>query len=258
MITNTSRGLCLVLAAACLLLLPRAAAHAQGAAERAITPDLAEAVRAASRLAGVRFASLLSQLTHESALQTDAKNPVSSAVGPAQFLEATWLELIRAHGAAFGLAAEARQIVVRDGRPDVDDPRLKAKLLHLREDPHLAVAMAARYLATVKRELASLLGRRPSDVDTRMAYLLGAGGAAQLLIAARKQPRAPATDILPEAARANPPLFKDADGKPLNAAACVVQIRQVLTAQDDWSAQFEPPPPREHIGDLIAAPSAAG
>ncbi len=258
MIINPSRGLLLILSAACLLLLPRPAAHAQGAAERAITPDLAEAVRAASRLAGVRFASLLSQLAHESALQTGAKNPASSAAGPAQFLEATWLELVRDHGAAFGLGAEARRIVVRDGRPDVDDPGLKARLLRLREDPHLAVAMAARYLATVKRELATLLRHRPSDTDTRMAYLLGAGGAAQLLGAARTRPRTPASDILPDAARANPPLFKDAEGRPLTAAACVAQIRQLLTAQDDWSAQFEPPPPREHIGDLVLPPAAAG
>jgi hypothetical protein len=250
-------GLLLVLSAACFLYLPRTA-HAQGAGERAISPALAEAVRSASRLAGVRFTSLLSQLAHESALQTDAKNPGSSAAGPAQFLETTWLELIRDHGAAFGLAAEARQIVTRDGRPEVDDPRLKTRLLHLREDPHLAAAMAARYLVRVGRELTKLLGHHPSDVDTRMAYLLGAGGAAQLLIAARKQPRAPAADILPDAARANPALFKDGDGKALSAAACVTQIRQLLTAQDEWSAQFEPPPPREHIGDLVAAPAQAG
>jgi hypothetical protein len=44
----------------------------------------------------------------------------------------------------------------------------------------------------------------------------------------------------------------------LARAACVAQIRQLLTAQDDWSAQFEPPPPREHIGDLVAPVAAAG
>jgi hypothetical protein len=243
---------------ASIVYLQRHPATAQVAAERAVSPTLTEAVRSASRLAGVRFSSLLSQLAHESGLQLDARNPASTATGPAQFLEATWLDMLRRHGAAFGLGDAARQIVVRDGKADVADPNLKTALLALRADPHLAAAMAARYLAAVRRDLAKLLARRPSDVEMRMGYLLGAGGAAQLIAAARATPRKPATEILPEAARANATLFHDEAGGPLDAAACVAQIGRLLSAQDAWSAQFEPAPPREHIGDLVHEPAPTG
>lgn len=237
-----------------VLAMPLGHAAAQPPAEtvpRQVPSEFVEAVRSASRIAGIRFSSLMAQLAQESGFRTDARNPGSSATGPAQFLEATWLTMIRRYGAAYGLGHAARAITTATGRPDIPDPLLKAEVLALRQVPQLAAVMAARYLQTVSKDMQRLLGRRPSETETRMGYLLGAGGATQLLKAARHNPALPARDILPDAAQANPTLFNDATGVPLTVEACVSNLRQALAEDAEWSHHLEPPAPHEHIGDLV-------
>src|SRR5579863_8618568 len=75
-----------------------------------------EAARSASALAGTDFSSVLSQVSQESTFKADAKNRTSSAVGPAQFLETTWLDMMRRHGAAYGLGDLASQIHLKGGK----------------------------------------------------------------------------------------------------------------------------------------------
>src|SRR5258706_5858013 len=130
-----------------------------------LEPELIDAARAASRIAGVTLPSLLAQLAHESAFRADARNRASSALGPAQFLEATWLEMIQRHGAAYGLARAADRIVVINGRLDIADAKLKAEVLALRQDPHLALAMAGRYPAAGAADLPQVVGPAPNEID---------------------------------------------------------------------------------------------
>ena len=224
---------------------PEAVEHAD------VPPEIAEAARAASRISGVGLPTLIAQLAHESAFRADARNAASSAAGPAQFLEGTWLEMIRRYGAAYGLAAIAERIVLINGRLDIADPALKAEVLALRCNPELALAMAGRYLAAVAADLAKMIGRAPNELETRLGYLLGAGGAALLLKAARASPRRPAAEILPDAAKANPLLFQDTGGRPLSAAACLEAIRRTLRAERDWAARLEVGLPGNAIGDAV-------
>ena len=70
----------------------------------------------------------------ESSGDANAKNPRSTATGAAQFIEATWLELIRKH------RADLRH------RPE-------AEILDLRRDPKLSRELTARFIERNARVL---------------------------------------------------------------------------------------------------------
>src|SRR3954463_15067250 len=84
-----------------------------------------EAARSSAALAGSSFSSVLSQVSQESSFKADAKNRTSSAVGPAQFLESTWLDMIKRHGGAYGLTDLANQIQSKGGKLSVADPKIR-------------------------------------------------------------------------------------------------------------------------------------
>lgn len=222
----------------------------------AIPPTYVEAARSASAIAGTSFSSVLSQVSQESHFKADAKNRTSSAVGPAQFLESTWLDMVRRHGAAYGIGSLAAEIKVKGGKPFVPDPKLRAQILELRKDPNLSAGMAARYLDEVGAKLEKSLGRPTSTVEKRMAYLFGPFGAAKLLKTAAAHPSTQATDILPNAARSNPRLFRDAKGAPLGAGTMVAKLKQQIGADLQRFAEIEQNFPKGQVNDgLVATPS---
>jgi len=91
----------------------------------------------------------------------DAKNGRSSATGPGQFLNETWLELIRTY------------------RPDLAKGRSESKILELRRDTKLVREIANRL---VERN-ASMLRRRGLPVTAGTVYLAHfAGGAGAVAI----------------------------------------------------------------------------
>jgi len=103
-------------------------------------------------------------LIAESGGAAEVKNKRSSAAGPAQFLDDTWLELIRA------------------ARPDLMKGRTRDELLALRLKPGLAREIAHRFA----ERNAALLQRRglPVTVGTLyLAHFAGPAGAAALLTA---------------------------------------------------------------------------
>jgi hypothetical protein len=221
----------------------------------AVPPVYVEAARSASALAGGNFSSVLSQVSQESMFKADAKNRTSSAVGPAQFLESTWLDMMRRHGAAYGLGDLAGKIQVKAGKPFVTDPKLRGQILELRKDPHLSAGMAARYLDEVGTKLEKSLGRPVSVVEKRMAYLFGPYGAAKLLKTAAANPAAKATDVLPNAARANPRLFKDAAGAALPAGTMVAKLKHQIGIDLQRFAQLEQAFPKGQVNDGVGNPT---
>lgn len=223
-----------------------------------VPPIYVEAARSASALAGTDFSSVLSQVSQESTFNADAKNRTSSAVGPAQFLESTWLDMVRRHGAAYGLGDLASHIQVKGGKPFVANAKLRHQILELRKDPHLSAGMAARYLEEVSTHLARSLGRPVTAVEGRMAYLFGPYGAAKLLKTAVAKPSVKAADVLPNAARANPHLFKDASGAALPAGTMVARLKQQIGIDLERYAALEQEFPKGEVNDGVAGgPSAA-
>ena len=176
-------------------------------------------------LSGHNFTAILAQATQESGLDPGARNSHSSAAGPFQFLESTWLDLFRRHGAAYGQGELASHIQVRNGVSSVKDPAIRRQILELRHDVDLSAGMAARYLAEGREALEKRLGRPASESESRMAYVLGSGGAAKLIRAAESTPGAVAADLLPSAAKANHNLFHDrSTGRALSAAETVGRL----------------------------------
>jgi hypothetical protein len=100
----------------------------------------------------------------ESGGDPNAKNPRSTATGAAQFIDATWLELIRRY------------------RADLKS-RAETELLELRRDPKLAREMTRRF---VERN-AAILHARGAPITPAALYLshfAGGAGAAAILLAA--------------------------------------------------------------------------
>ena len=171
------------------------------------------AIQLASARTGVRFDYLLSQARIESSLNPNARARTSSATGLFQFIEQTWLGMVKQHGAAHGLgwAADAIQRG-RNGHYYVADPAMRAQILDLRRQPEASSAMAAEFASDNGRYLQSRLGRPAEPVDLYLAHFLGAGGAARFLRAHDSNPGAAAAAMLPAAARANRAVFFNRDG----------------------------------------------
>ncbi|WP_158044178.1 lytic transglycosylase domain-containing protein [Skermanella pratensis] len=201
-----------------------------------------DAIRSVAGLSGHSFASLLSQAQQESGLDTKARNRKSSATGPFQFIERTWLDLMRRHGSAYGLGEIAQKIKVVDGAPTVSDAATRKKILALREDPNLSAGMAARYLGEGKERLGKMLGRPASTIEGRIAYIMGPSGAARLINAAEKTPGMLARDLLPSAAAANRNLFHDRSGHALTASDMLNRLTRRMQADEKRFAGLDDAP----------------
>ncbi|CAA7627462.1 transglycosylase SLT domain-containing protein [Magnetospirillum sp. SS-4] len=168
-------------------------------------------IREAAARTGVSFDYLLAQATQESGLDPHARNAKSSASGLFQFTASTWMDMVRRHGARHGLEAEAAAIVKgANGRLDVADKAARKAILDLRKDPGLSSLMAAEYARDNARVLERRLGRAATASDLYLAHFLGAGGAARVIEGKEDNPRHSARTLLPEAARANPEIFRKA------------------------------------------------
>ena len=101
---------------------------------------------------------LMAVADKESSFITAVQAKTSSATGLYQFIERTWLGVVRDFGAKYGLAQEAG-LVVNDAndKPSVTDQAERARILELRRDPYLSALMAGEML---KRDAGP---HRPAD-----------------------------------------------------------------------------------------------
>ena len=186
------------------------------------------AIQLASARTGVQFDYLLSQARVESSLNPNAHARTSSATGLFQFIEQTWLGMVKQHGAAHGLDWAANAIQRgRNGHYYVADPAMRRQILDLRRQPEAASAMAAEFASDNGRYLESRLGRPAEPVDLYLAHFLGAGGAAKFLSAQDANPATAAAVIVPAAARANRSVFYKSDG----TARTLAEVRDLFAAK---------------------------
>lgn len=128
----------------------------------------------------------------ESSGDPTAKNPNSSASGPGQFIDPTWLATVKAHA------------------PDVAQGKSDDEILALKNDPQLAVqpqnvALAKNMTGAYAADNQAYLkqnGLPVTPATTYLAHFAGPGGAAKVLQA---DPSAPIESVLDAAAiKANP------------------------------------------------------
>lgn len=194
---------------------PAATADSYRVGGHQVSYELLSTLKQASSRTGVDFAYLVAQAGQESGFKADAQARTSSARGLFQFIDSTWLETVRDHGAKHGLADYAQKITTgSDGRPRVSDPETRREILSFRDDPRIASAMAAEYARSNQQLLAREFGVDVKKVDLYLGHFLGPNGATRFLGALKENPTQPAATLLPEAAAANKGVFYGADGNP--------------------------------------------
>lgn len=119
----------------------------------------------------------------ESGGNPNAKNPRSSASGPSQFIDSTWLSMLAEH------------------RPDLVAGKSPEEILALKSDPQLSRDMTAAYAAD-NAGILSKAGLPVTPGSTYLAHFAGPQGAVGILNA---DPSMPVSAVLtPAAVKANP------------------------------------------------------
>src|SRR3979411_2525135 len=174
---------------------------------------IAGAIKQAANTTGTRFEYLLATAKMESNFNPTASASTSSAKGLYQFIDQTWLGTVKEAGAQFGYGNYADAISKSaSGTYSVSDPKPRATVLKLRDDPVASAAMAGVLTQSNSFALTGKIGRRPTDGELYMAHFMGVGGAAKLITNAEDNPNAVAAKIFPNAAAANRPIFFDRGG----------------------------------------------
>lgn len=153
----------------------------------------------------------------ESAGNPHAKARTSSATGLGQFLDDTWLGIVKRH------------------RPDLLQGRDRAAVLALRTDPSLAIELLARFT----EDNARALGAGTTDGDLYLAHFLGLRAAKNLL---RAELSTPVAQIVGAAAvRANRSILA---GKTAGEVRAWAAKRMAQSGKVNWVAKYrrkEPP-----------------
>ncbi|MDP4025798.1 lytic transglycosylase domain-containing protein [Methylobacterium sp. NEAU 140] len=221
-----------------------------------------QAIRDGASASGVGFDYLLATARRESALDPAAKAGTSTATGLFQFIEQTWLGVMKSAGPRLGLAEQAEAITRQaDGTYTVPDADRRQAILDLRRDPRISATLAGALTQKNAEALTGALGREPTAGDLYAAHVLGAKGAAALIGTARTFPERAAALDLPEAAAANRGLFYDRTGRPRTAAELYANLSaaaQGVSATDLTGLRQEAPsPPRAATAYAAAATATA-
>lgn len=218
-----------------------------------------QAIANASQATGMDFDFLLTTAARESSLNPRAQARTSSATGLFQFLDATWLTTMKRHGAKHGLSGEASMIEIgADGKPSVADPSMRRVILDMRYDPEVSARMAAEFATDNADYLRARTGQEPQPGDLYAAHFLGAGGAAELLNAARDTPWASAASLFPSAAGANRPIFYHDGGGARTVAQVLENLRETAAKEAPAISrrEFGAEPvhlfgPKRGVGDMV-------
>ncbi len=171
-----------------------------------VPKDIYNAISNAAQKTGVNFTYLMEKAAVESGFDKNAKAPTSSATGLYQFIESTWLSMVRDHGDKYGLEKYARKI---DDNGNVSDSKTRKEILALRKDPEVASLMAAEFDTANYEQLKDSVGGKVGATELYMAHFMGANGASGFLNAMKKSPNMAAADLFPREARANRNVFYD-------------------------------------------------
>ena len=122
------------------------------------------AIRDAARTTGTSFAYLLATAKVESGLDPKQAAATSSARGLYQFVDQTWLMMLKEAGPALGYGDYARAIVASpSGGYEVADSAHRHAVMALRDDPAASAALAGAFTRRNASQLEATLGRSPTE-----------------------------------------------------------------------------------------------
>lgn len=171
-----------------------------------VPKDVYHAIKNAAAKTGVNFTYLMEKAAVESSFDANAKSRTSSATGLYQFIESTWLKMVKDHGDKYGLEKYADKI---SDSGKVATRKDRNEILALRKDPEIASLMAAEFDSGNYARLKENVGGDIGSTELYLAHFLGAGGATGFLNAMKKSPNMAAADIFPKESRANRNVFYD-------------------------------------------------
>ena len=213
------------------------------------------AIGQAAQRTGVDFSYLVAQAQSESGLNPTAKASSSSASGLFQFLDQSWLAIVKRHGSEHGMAWAADAIEARPGGGfRVSDPAMKQAVMGLREQAGPAALMAASYASDNAAGLGQTLGRVANATDLYFAHFLGLDGAKRFLRAAGNSPDATAASLFPREARANRGIFYDGAGSARSLGEVYALMgRKLENAGANSDATAAPSAIQQQSGDVRLA-----
>jgi hypothetical protein len=149
----------------------------------------------------------------ESSFSTAVKARTSSATGLFQFIDATWLRMMRDFGARHGLRKEAEAITWVDDELVVQDAAERSRILDLRREPYLSALLAAEMLKRDAARIARRIGRDLTHGEIYLIHFLGPDDAERFMEKVVEEPNSVAAKLLPKPARANRPIFFASAGR---------------------------------------------
>jgi hypothetical protein len=172
------------------------------------------AIGRAAQRTGVDFSYLLNQAKSESGLNPNARARTSSASGLFQFIDQSWLGVVKQHGAKHGMAwaADAISRTAR-GQWTVNDAQMRQAVFALRNQAEPSALMAAESANENAAGLSQVLGRPANRTDLYFAHFLGPAGAARYLKAHQASPGTTAAALFPREASVNQSLFYTRSGE---------------------------------------------
>jgi hypothetical protein len=180
-----------------------------------VQQSIVERVVQAAKTTEMDPALLMAIADKESSFSAKAKAKTSSASGLFQFVEKTWLQAFKNFGHLYGHGQEAKSIAQGEGDAPAAAPQKRSEILKLRNDPYLSAALAAEMLKKDSSRIAEKIGRTLTAGETYLIHFLGPEDAERFMKAMNETPNMSAAALLPKPARANRPIFYEAQGKKL-------------------------------------------
>lgn len=172
-----------------------------------IARALVETVIRAAEATEVDPVYMLALADKESNFLAEAKAGTSSAEGLFQFVNSTWLEMIRSHGAKYGYETAAAAVETVRGELTIANDVMREWVLGLRRDAYLSAVMAGEMLKRDRAKVARRIGRDLSRSEYYLVHFLGAASAGKLMAIVNGKPKQSAPAAFPQAAKANKTLF---------------------------------------------------
>jgi len=213
-----------------------------------------DAIAQAASTTGVDFGYLMAQAKSESGLDPTAQASGSSAAGLFQFIDQSWLGVLKKHGGDYGMGWAANAIGRSGGRWHVTDPSMRQAIMALRQDPSASALMAGAYAGENASGLTQALGRQPTSTDLYMAHFLGLKGASRFLQAADASPDASAAALFPHEAGANRAIFYAKGGAPRSLS----EVYALMGRKLDGAGETVPVAPAADDGQVQLALADAG